>query len=215
MTEDRKLHRRPAGGRPPKQRAEEAGTRILETATHLFASRGFAGTSVEQVASACGAGKDTIYRRFPSKVALFEAVVEHVRDRALDRLNGLAPVDGDALKQLKALLRAYLSINMEPDLVALKRIAFSEAVVFAKSSAASSGSDPFMERLVEAVRAAQSDGFLRTGDAPSMASHLIHSLVSLPTTNAMLGGSDYDSPEALDAHFAVIWLWMTEGVIAR
>ena len=53
--------------------------RILDAAAGIFAAQGFAGASVERVASECGVGKDTIYRRFPSKVALFDAVVEHVR----------------------------------------------------------------------------------------------------------------------------------------
>ncbi|WP_313061145.1 TetR/AcrR family transcriptional regulator, partial [Agrobacterium cavarae] len=58
-------------GRPPKAARDMARERIIAVATELFSGRGFAGTSMEQVASKCGAGKDTVYRRFPSKVALF------------------------------------------------------------------------------------------------------------------------------------------------
>ncbi|WP_323688224.1 MULTISPECIES: helix-turn-helix domain-containing protein [unclassified Rhizobium] len=58
-------------GRPLKAEQNAAAERIIDAATTLFATRGFAGTSMEQVASQCGAGKDTVYRRFPSKVALF------------------------------------------------------------------------------------------------------------------------------------------------
>ncbi len=214
MIDRRSARSRSRSGRPPKQDAEEPAMRIIETATRLFASRGFAGTSVEQVAAACGAGKDTIYRRFPSKVALFEGVVEHARSRAVERLQDLVQTDGDALARLRSLLRSFLTINLEPDLVALKRITFSEAVVFEKKGPIPSQPDPLMARLVEAVEAAQAERLLRPGDASSMAAHLIHSVVAIPTTHAMLGGADYEGKEAQDAHFEQVWNWLMTGVAA-
>lgn len=210
---ERKVARRGArGGRPSLRNAQEPVERILETATRLFASRGFAGTSIEQVAALCGAGKDTIYRRFPSKVALFEGVVEQARARALARLQDLAPIHGGAMERLKSLLRLFLSINMEPELIALKRITFSEAVVFDRSGPIPSQPDPLMTRLVDAVAAAQAGGTLRPGSPEDIAAHLIHSLVSIPTADAMLGGARYDAPEALDQHFQAVWEWLMTGV---
>lgn len=92
----------------------------------LFAKRGFAGTSMEQVASQCGAGKDSVYRRFPSKVALFEAVVEHAHRRDVARLQDLPVARGDALERLRRLMCELLHMNMEPDLIALKRVTFRD-----------------------------------------------------------------------------------------
>lgn len=212
MVERKVARRGQRGGRPSRGNAQEPVERILETATRLFASRGFAGTSIDQVAALCGAGKDTIYRRFPSKVALFEGVVEQARARALARLQELAPIEGGAMERLSGLLRTFLSINMEPELIALKRITFSEAVVFERSGPVPSQPDPLMARLVETVAAAQAEGVLRTGDPESIAAHLIHSLVSIPTADAMLGGSRYGEPEALDRHFRTVWEWLMTGV---
>lgn len=213
MIERKETRRRPRGGRPSRGNAQEPVERILETATRLFASRGFAGTSIDQVAALCGAGKDTIYRRFPSKVALFEGVVEQARARALARLQELAPIDGGPMLRLKLLLRTFLSINMEPELIALKRITFSEAVVLEKSGPIPSEPDPLMARLVETVAAAQAQGLLRPGDPDFIAAHLIHGLVSIPTSHAMLGGTRYDEPGALDSHFQTSWEWLTAGVV--
>lgn len=214
MVERTVARRGQRGGRPSRGNAQEPVERILDTATRLFASRGFAGTSIDQVAALCGAGKDTIYRRFPSKVALFEGVVEQARSRALARLQQLAPVDGGAMERVKRLLRTFLSINMEPELIALKRITFSEAVVFEKSGPVPSQPDPFMARLVETVAAAQAEGRLRAGDPAAIATHLIHSLVSIPTADAMLGGTVYHEPGALDRHFEAVWEWLMTGVAA-
>ncbi len=48
----------------------------LETATlELLAERGFAGMSVEAIASAAGVGKPAIYRRYPDKATLVAAVI--------------------------------------------------------------------------------------------------------------------------------------------
>lgn len=189
-----------------------ASERIIEAATALFASRGFAGTSMEQVASQCGAGKDTVYRRFPAKVALFEAVVEYAHRRAVARLEDLPQMEGNALERLRALLRELLHINMEPDLIALKRITFSEAVVFEKKAPIPPQPDPIMGRLVDAVCEAQKDGAIGKGDAGSIASHLIHCLVALPTSVAMMGGDQFKEAHAIDAHFENTWNWLIDGV---
>jgi AcrR family transcriptional regulator len=48
---------------------------ILGHATELFARQGFAGTSVRQIARACGITEAAIYRHFDSKLALYEDVI--------------------------------------------------------------------------------------------------------------------------------------------
>lgn len=199
-------------GRPAKADQNAAGARIIDAATELFATRGFAGTSMEQVAAQCGAGKDTVYRRFPSKVALFEAVVDHAHGRAVARLKELPIVEGDAIERLKCLMRELLHINMEPDLIALKRITFSEAVVFERKEPIPPQPDPIMNRLVDAVVSAQAEGKIAEGDAALIAIHLIHSMVALPTSSAMMGSPEFDTREAVDLHFDRSWNWLLNGI---
>ena len=50
--------------------------RILDVAERLFAERGYAGTSIRAVADAVGIQNPSIYSHFPSKSALYEAVLE-------------------------------------------------------------------------------------------------------------------------------------------
>ena len=201
-------------GRPSKAEQNAAAERIIDAATTLFATRGFAGTSMQQVASQCGAGKDTVYRRFPSKVALFEAVVEHAHGRAVARLKGLPMAQGDALECLLALMRELLHINMEPDLIALKRITFSEAVVFEKKAPIPPQPDPIMNRLVDAVKTAQDAGIVATGDVSLIANHLIHCLVAMPTSSAMMGSTEFDTKQSVDIHFDRTWNWLFRGISA-
>jgi AcrR family transcriptional regulator len=63
------------GQEPP--RAVLAGHQgaLLDEATALFAERGHAGTSLEDVASASQVTRGAVYHHFASKQALFEAVL--------------------------------------------------------------------------------------------------------------------------------------------
>src|SRR3954470_6342003 len=62
-------------GRPPLERAGEVEERILDAAKTVFLANGFEGASVDEIAQTARAGKPTIYARFPSKAALFAAVI--------------------------------------------------------------------------------------------------------------------------------------------
>jgi AcrR family transcriptional regulator len=46
----------------------------METAARLFAEHGYEGTSMDQVAAAAGAGKQSLYRRYANKADLFNVV---------------------------------------------------------------------------------------------------------------------------------------------
>jgi len=54
---------------------------ILRAAAAAFAERGFAGTSMDDVAAAAGITRLIVYRHFDTKETLYEAVLQHVRDR--------------------------------------------------------------------------------------------------------------------------------------
>lgn len=64
------------GGRPRRDQAGEVETRLLDAAASMFLSRGFARTSMHQVAQSARSGKTSLYSRYPTKGALFAAVVQ-------------------------------------------------------------------------------------------------------------------------------------------
>lgn len=201
-------------GRPPKEEAAETSARIIDTAARLFAAQGFAVTSMEQVAAACSAGKDTIYRRFPSKAALFGAVVEHTRVRILKRLEKeIAAADnaGDAMTRLKRVARWFLTANLDPELLAFRRIALSEGMVFGQGRQDQRQNDPIMDRLIVVVCEAQQAGALRDGDPAFLAWHLLHCIVFGPSNDAMLGRTTYASIKAQNRYFDQAWELFLHG----
>lgn len=60
-------------------RRSDTRQRIIEEALHLFASNGYDAVSVSQIAQAVGIKAPSLYKHFPSKRAIFDAIVEYMR----------------------------------------------------------------------------------------------------------------------------------------
>ena len=56
-------------------------TSILEAAAAAFAARGFDGARTLEIAQSAGVSEALLYRHFPSKQALYEAVLDHLAER--------------------------------------------------------------------------------------------------------------------------------------
>jgi AcrR family transcriptional regulator len=67
-------------------RREERQASILRGAAAAFAHTGFAATSMEDVAEACGVTKLIVYRHFDSKEELYRAILQRVFDRQAEEL---------------------------------------------------------------------------------------------------------------------------------
>src|SRR5258708_27669618 len=62
-------------GEPRTGRGRASRERIVEHAAELFAARGVAGTSLDEVLAAAGAGKSQLYHYFHGRDELVEAAV--------------------------------------------------------------------------------------------------------------------------------------------
>ena len=76
------------GGKPLRADAARNRARVLEVAETLFAERGTA-VSTEEVARAAGVGIGTVFRHFPTKTALLEAVFTGSLRRLAEEAEGL------------------------------------------------------------------------------------------------------------------------------
>ncbi|TKA08785.1 TetR/AcrR family transcriptional regulator [Actinacidiphila oryziradicis] len=82
----------PDGDRPLRADARRNRARILEVAGAVFAERGTS-VSTEEIARVAGVGIGTVFRHFPTKEALLEAVfTSHLR-RLADEAEALAAAD--------------------------------------------------------------------------------------------------------------------------
>ena len=114
--------------REPKfrRRAEARPDEVLDAALALFAAKGFAATSVEEVARGAGLSKAAVYLYFPSKQALLTGVVRRavapVADLALEQFAGFR---GDPRPMIGGMVR----MMADPRLFALPSLILREAAV--------------------------------------------------------------------------------------
>ncbi|MDF0518795.1 helix-turn-helix domain containing protein [Bradyrhizobium yuanmingense] len=212
----RRLSGEGRGGRPTREEAQAIEERILAVAAALFARDGYAATSMERVIAECGAGKDTIYRRYPSKSAIFAAVLERSRRRIMERLADLQVRQSghNSLAQLKELASLLLDLNLDPELVAFKRIAASESLVTAGSQAKPEP-DAIMSLLRTSVTKAQADQRLVPGDVDFLTDFLINSIIVGPTTLAMFGYKPLASARERKLYFEKAWKLFLGGAARR
>jgi AcrR family transcriptional regulator len=168
----KKRSARPQGGRvgrPPREVAGEVDERILDAARRAFLEHGLAGASIDEIASLASAGKPTIYARFPSKQALFAAVVARNVAAVIGRFEGRAPSGTTIDERLTNLGVNLLDWALAGGAVDLMRVGISEARRFPEL--ASSVHEMAHQCGEEAVagllrEAAQSDGL---GSLPAFA----------------------------------------------
>ena len=83
----------------PTRRSDRAHRAILEATGQLIEERGFAATSIDQIAERAGVGKQTIYRWWPNKAAVVLAYAQQAARGVRDPDSG--SLRGD-LRQLAA-----------------------------------------------------------------------------------------------------------------
>ena len=116
-----------ADGHVRRQAAKRA--EILAAATAIFFEEGYGRTSMDRVLSRVGGSKRTLYNHFPSKEALFKAIVRQVSDRVLAALTPKLD-SGDMRQTLIDMGADYLQVLTSPEGIALYRAMVSEAPHF-------------------------------------------------------------------------------------
>ncbi len=162
--------------------------RILDAATHVMRTRGFARTTTKEIARAAGYSEATLYKHFQDKTDLFLAVLKErlptvswMLSPAASRAASAAGPDsppGDLAARLTAFARGAVefyqasfpisaSVFSEPDLLAAHHAAVT-----------SQGAGPHMpvQALARYLRAQQEHGSVRPGaDCDAAASLLLGS----------------------------------------
>jgi AcrR family transcriptional regulator len=86
--------------RPPTK----TEARLYDVALTLFATRGYAATSVREIIEQVGLTKPVLYYYCRDKLDLFEKLIERTHREAFQGLDKLVSSEGDPLAQLRAIL---------------------------------------------------------------------------------------------------------------
>jgi AcrR family transcriptional regulator len=98
----------------------------VDSAIELFTERGYASTSLDEVAKRSRVTKGALYHHFTGKQALFEAAFDAVENRMLDRLRKIMEGPQPPWERALGGLRAFIGFCLEPS---YQRIAIHEAPV--------------------------------------------------------------------------------------
>ncbi len=81
--------------------------KILAVALRLFADRGYAGTSVQDIVSGAKVTKPALYYYFPSKADLYQALLDRAHDERFRLMQEAVARGGDLPGKLEELLNAH------------------------------------------------------------------------------------------------------------
>jgi len=70
----------------PRMSAEDRRRQIVEVASEIFSLRGFNGTLTKEIADRAGVSPAIIFRHFPSKEAIYSAILDHKLKQAAERI---------------------------------------------------------------------------------------------------------------------------------
>lgn len=156
-------------GRPKTMSDDDRRVLIVATATELFISNGYGGTTMDEIAASCRVSKRTLYSLFEAKTELFVAIVEAHRQSML-----ALPGDYDDLPTAQALERIF-RVDIDPeadrDRMALLQLVMGEATRFPElgSILRVHGAEPSHAALAAWIESQQRRGRIVALDADSAA----------------------------------------------
>ncbi|WP_199430226.1 TetR/AcrR family transcriptional regulator [Qaidamihabitans albus] len=106
--------------------SESTRSALVDSAVKLFTKRGYAGTSLDEIARRARVTKGALYHHFSGKQALFEAAFDAVESRVYGRLDKILRGDEPPWDRALRGLREFISSCLDP---AYQRIAVHEAPV--------------------------------------------------------------------------------------
>lgn len=146
---------------PETHRSDRKRAAILGAATTLFLAKGYQNTSMDEIAAAASASKQTVYKHFTDKEKLFSEIILGTLDSVAEpfgaEIRALTETE-DVAKDLGELARRYVAAVLQPRVVQLRRLVISEAGRLPRLSRA------YYERAPERTLARLADCFARLAD---------------------------------------------------
>jgi TetR/AcrR family transcriptional repressor of mexJK operon len=171
-------------------------TAVVAAARDLFLSRGYAGTTVDDIAAHAGLTKRTVYNNYPDKEALFRQIVMDVTGFADAFARGVREeFTGITAANLHGTLdelgrRLALGI-IRPEVVAIRRLLIGESREFPSLAAQYFDRAPgqVLEALASGFRGLKKNGLLDMADSRRAAAQFAYLVAGEPLDRAVLVGT--------------------------
>lgn len=179
---------------------------ILDAATEVFLRSGFLGTNMDELAALSGVSKQTVYKHFSSKEALFVEIVTRMTQQAGDMVHNELPEPaegGDLAEYLFDYAYRQLSVVLTPRLMQLRRLVIGEVSRFPELARAlyEWGPGRALTALAALFERLGKRGLLAIEEPMVAASHFNWLVMSAPLNQAMLlGDAGIPKPAELRRH---------------
>ncbi|GHG03837.1 MULTISPECIES: TetR/AcrR family transcriptional regulator [Amycolatopsis] len=152
--------------------AQEKRALIVAAATALFLELGYDRTSLARIAERSGVSRATLFKQFPTKAALFDAIVTEAWSTAEEEE---PPQAGNFVDGLGILGRRYADLLGRPRMTDLFRIVIAELPRFPELAHAqfSQGKMPYFESVRGYLLAEHEAGTVRIADVDLAATQFL------------------------------------------
>jgi TetR/AcrR family transcriptional regulator, mexJK operon transcriptional repressor len=180
----------------PRPRSAQKRRAILEAGTVLFLRDGYLATSMDEIASAAGVSKQTVYTQFGDKESLFCKIVADVVDEVADPMSAeiarLADTKNLAL-DLRRLAHRLLAQVVQPRVMQLRRLVIGEAGRFPELGGLfyERGPGRTIEGLATTFERLAAKGALVLSDPKLAAAHFNWLVMSIPVNRLMFLGDEH------------------------
>jgi AcrR family transcriptional regulator len=202
-------------GRPTRDEAVLLARKIVDTATELFVTCGYSGTTMQALAQAAGISKKTIYSQYEDKEALFRAVIRQLVRPSIRELllrEDALPL-GEGLRRRAAVI---LEAALQPRSLAFFRLIQREVAQFPELGKAieHQNEEELYQPLREYFMGRQAKGEL-SGLEPEWAARLFVFLVFGDLNNRLLTAAPPQTDEEADAYLDRVCALMLRGIAAH
>lgn len=162
---------------------------FVDAARAAFFRNGYAGTTMSSIAAHVGGSKTTLWNYFPSKEALFAAVVDDIVDHYGVALQVELPIDEDVTSALRRFATILMDTLMSDPILSLYQLVVGEARRFPHLAETFYDRAPRRgkERLAQWMAAKMARGELRRGDPMQAVYHFAGLCQSGVYQHAVLG----------------------------
>jgi len=176
-------------GRPQVRCDDETRAVIIAAARKAFAANGFAGTGMDSIARTAGVSTKTLYRLFPNKVTLFEAMVSERIDAFVSVVKLRACDGGDVEAALAEALTICGELILDGEVIALQRVIIGESDKFPDIAETffKNAITPTQGALADWLRVQAKRGTIALDDADAAAGMLLGMLAFQPQRAVMFG----------------------------
>lgn len=152
--------------------AQEKRALIVAAATELFLELGYDRTSLARIAERAGVSRATLFKQFPTKAALFDAIVTESWSTTDDQD---PPPAGDLVDGLTIIGRRYAELLGRPQMADLFRIVIAELPRFPELAHAqfSHGKMPYFESVRSYLLAEREAGTVQIEDVDLAATQFL------------------------------------------